>query len=129
VNSLFLSYSHTEGAGILIYSRSFELGVDLESTTREVRDSPLKIAERYFHETEVNLLRSLERKPDELRKHFLELWLKKEAYGKLTRKGLKDSIHAEVSRLTGVIFEETPVTPMGFRAYSARLIQPSDIRA
>ena len=117
-----LSYSHTEGAALLIFSREFELGVDLESASREVRDSPLKIAERYFHENEITILRSLEPKPSELRAKFLELWLKKEAYGKLSRKGLQDAIHAEVSTLTGVIFEEIPVTPIGFRAFSARSI-------
>ena len=126
---LHLSYSHTEGAAILIFSQDQELGVDVESQARTFRDSPLKIAERYFHETEVKLLRSLDSNPVEMRAQFLELWLKKEAYGKLTRKGLQDSIHQEVSTLPGISFEVIPVTPTGFRAYSARAIQPSSIRA
>ncbi len=115
---LHLSYSHTEGAALLVWSRHHPLGVDLESLSRNFHESPLKIAERFFNEREITRLKELSHSPGALKAAFLSLWLKKEALGKLTRKGLRDSIHLEVDAQK-VVFEEVPLVPEGYRAIVA----------
>jgi hypothetical protein len=47
---------------------------------------------------------------------FLDLWMKKEAYAKLTRQGLKRSIHIEVDSILDVSFQIVPVNPSGYDA-------------
>ena len=114
-----LSYSHTSGWAVLVFSKLHEIGVDLESASRKMSESPLRIAERYFHEAEQATLLVEKSNPDRLHEAFLDLWLKKEAYGKLTRKGLRDSIHLKIDSIPGVRFETIPVIPEGYRAQIA----------
>jgi len=111
-----LSYSHSHRWGILVFSRSHRLGVDLEWSRRIFATSPLKIAQRFFHEREqLRLLKTgSEGQMDPLA--FLDLWMKKEAYGKLTRKGLKDSIHLDTFSLTDVEFRALPMMPIDYDA-------------
>ncbi len=107
---LELSYSHTEGAAVLVYSQSHRLGVDLERSDRFIEKSPLAIAERYFHPDE---------RPFLSHEKFLTLWLKKEAYAKLTREGLKKTIHLNIETVTEAEFSELPVIPTGYQAVIA----------
>jgi len=122
---LYLSYSHTEGAALLVWSRIRALGVDVEAASRKLQDSPLRIAERFFHEREIAELRAIAPHQGDsgsleaLQEHFLRLWLKKEALGKLTRSGLRGSIGVEVAAEKNVTFEEAPLVPEGFRAIVA----------
>ena len=116
-----LSYSHTEGSALLVHSSTHPIGVDLEPVSRPTRRSPLEVAERYFHENEFQALAARKNSPALLHSEFLDLWLKKESYAKLTRKGLKIAIHLEVATLTDVGFERVPISPVGFRAVVALL--------
>ena len=116
-----LSYSHTKGKALLVYSSESAIGVDLELRSRSSANPPLEIAERFFAPAEAARLRALASPDADAGKDaFLDLWLKKESYGKLTRKGLKHSLPIEVSGLDSVIFEEVPVAPEGYRAVTAR---------
>ena len=99
------SYSHSENQALLVYSETTELGVDIEPKARKTQQDPMKIAERFFHENEIKTLKSFAENSELQTRHFLELWTQKEAYGKLTRLGLKDSIHLEVASLSHVTFE------------------------
>jgi hypothetical protein len=129
--ALHLSYSHTHshthihtsphsvGAALLVWSKSAPLGVDIESIDRTLHESPLKMAERFFHCDELAALRRFESSPDQLRALFLSFWVKKEAAGKLSRKGLRDSIHSNTLEMPGIHFEEAPLTPIGYRAIIA----------
>jgi len=117
---IHLSYAHTVGFAILVHSDTIPLGVDVESLKRVFHESPLRIAERYFHPAEAALLKNHGGDPADLNHNFLDLWLKKEAYGKLTRMGLRDSIHLEVDRIPDALFETVPVTPVGYRALLSR---------
>jgi phosphopantetheinyl transferase len=109
-----LSYAHThfknQGAAVLVYSQTHRLGVDLERTDRLLEKSPHSIAERYFHPDERSSL------SDE---KFLNLWLKKEAYAKFTREGLKKTIHLKIESVTEVEFSDLPVIPTGYQAIIA----------
>jgi phosphopantetheinyl transferase len=118
---LSLSYSHTEGMALLVFSRTVLLGVDLEKSDRTFELPPLKIARRYFHPDECLLLEQLAENPRSLRLEFLNLWLKKEALGKLNRKGLKESIHLQVNQIQEVRFEILPVIPLNHLAIVAVL--------
>ncbi len=102
---LHLSYSHSESRVLLVYSETTELGVDIEPKARKTQQDPMKIAERFFHENEIKALKSFAENSELQTRHFLELWTQKEAYGKLTRLGLKDSIHLEIASLSNVNFE------------------------
>jgi len=117
--SIYLSYSHTRGAAILVYSETTALGVDAEPLDREMEPSALKIADRYFHANELKELSSYPEDSGILKLRFLELWVRKEAFGKLTRKGLKDSIHVDVDALNEASFIQAPKTPAGYLAVIA----------
>jgi hypothetical protein len=129
--TLHLSYSHTHshthihtpphsvGAALLVWSKSAPLGVDIESIDRTLHENPLRLAERFFHPAERAELQSMRGSPEQLRNTFLTLWVKKEAAGKLSRKGLRDSIHSNTLEMPGIHFEEVPLTPIGYRAIIA----------
>ena len=111
-NEVFLSYSHTEGAALLVYSSQHALGVDIEREDREFSKPPLDLATRYFSDEETNALKKLS--SDQVKKAFLDLWLKKEAYGKLTRKGLVYTLSLNLNQVSNVKFLECPVAPVGW---------------
>jgi phosphopantetheinyl transferase len=93
--------------------------VDAEPLDREMEPSALKIADRYFHANELKELSSYPEDSGILKLRFLELWVRKEAFGKLTRKGLKDSIHVDVDALNEASFIQAPKTPAGYLAVIA----------
>jgi phosphopantetheinyl transferase len=111
-----LSYSHSGSYAILVWTSTHRIGVDLETSNREYSHPPLELATRFFHATEVQKLSNLKQSPSMLASAFLDLWLKKEAYAKLTRLGLKDSIHSELDSIQNVLFETLPVIPAGYDA-------------
>jgi phosphopantetheinyl transferase len=115
-----LSYSHTTGAAILVFSDSGPIGVDLERLDRTPVESPLAIARRYFHPDEIRELEKKETPPEVLRTRFLELWVKKEAHGKLHRTGLSGSIHTAIDSVTDARFHALPVIPEGYLGVVAR---------
>jgi|GEM_PF-1880123 len=118
---IHLSYAHTEGMALLVCSQGCALGVDLEAGTREPVNPPLTIAERFFAPEETARLQALaDNSPADMKNAFLDLWLKKESYGKLTRTGLKHSLPVRIADLDQVIFEEAPVAPVGYRSVVAR---------
>ena len=116
--SLQLSYAHTEKAGILVYSENHALGVDVEALDRRFHGEISALAKRFFHEEEAKELERLERGIEQKRQ-FLEVWVKKEAYAKLSRRGLKGSLHEALKTQTHVCFEPLPVTPQELLAWVA----------
>lgn len=111
-SSANLSYSHSDGGALLVYSRTARLGVDIERENRAFAQSPEALARRFFHSSEVGAARD--------RATFLRLWCKKEALGKWSRGGLKESLRVIVEPAPeGVRLESVPVTPEGWVAYVA----------
>jgi hypothetical protein len=108
-----LSYSHASvsvpkdqsqsGFTLLAFSRTHELGVDVESRGRAFQLKPQQIADRYFHVAERQL-------------PFLDLWLRKEAYAKATRLGLAKTIQLESHAITQFLFKTVEKTPVDFTA-------------
>jgi phosphopantetheinyl transferase len=113
--TLELSYAHTPGAAILVYSKTHRLGVDVESKARSSNGDSLKLATRFFHADEVEKLRDLDE--DELQKRFIKLWVQKEAYAKLTRLGLSGTIGLALPTDNETKSHAIPVTPSGFIAW------------
>lgn len=77
--SLQFNLSHTEGRAVVAVAWEMEIGVDVESTTRE-RDFG-EIAERFFSPLEIAQLKS---RPEA----FFDFWTLKEAYIKARGMGL-----------------------------------------
>ncbi len=111
-----MSYSHSGDFALLVWMTTRQIGVDLEKKDREYSHPLLQLAKRFFHEAETKALEKKAGTPDDLSASFLDLWLKKEAYAKLTRNGLKDSIHTEINTLSDVFFETVPLIPVGYDA-------------
>ena len=111
-----ISYSHSGEFALLVWLTTHQIGVDLEKKGREYSHPPIQLAMRFFHPNETQRLQKKSGVPADLEASFLDLWLKKEAYGKLTRHGLKDSIHTEINTLTNVLFERVPLIPVGYDA-------------
>lgn len=114
-----LSYSNTDGWGVVVFSRAFALGVDVEKTNRLLRKNHFKIAERYFHSSEVEWLRQvpvLDSFPA-----FLDLWMKKEAASKLMKVGLAEMIADPLP--ASFEFQQIAKTRVGYQAIVA-LAQP-----
>jgi phosphopantetheinyl transferase len=76
-----------------------------------------ELASRFFHPSECKALDLL---PEHRKRAaFLELWLKKEAVAKLTRKGLLYSLPVNLDKLESIQFEEPALLPLGKRAVLA----------
>jgi phosphopantetheinyl transferase len=113
-----LSYSHTEGLALLVYSHTHSLGVDLERTDRKVSQRVQALAERFLEPSEAKTVTT--------REQFLETWLKKEAYAKLTRLGLARTLKTSLQNLpTQIVFKKVPVIPVGYGAFTAMEIRPT----
>ncbi len=115
---LHLSYAHTENVAILVYSRTHAVGVDVEALGRIFKTSIDSLAKRFFHPNEFQLIEQIEDLQLQ-RNEFLKLWVKKEAYAKLTRLGLSGSVSEELGLKKGIQFETVPATPLDFLAWVA----------
>jgi hypothetical protein len=109
-----LSYAHTEDKAILVYSFSHTLGVDAEKKTRKFMQDPLLLATRFFNENEVAELKKLS--AEDFRPHFVELWVKKEAYAKWSRLGLAKTLAHDLSAVTECKILPLPLVPEGYLA-------------
>ena len=83
--TLKFNLSHTRGLLVLAVTAADEIGVDVESITREAEI--LALAERYFAASEVAMLRAAD--PLQLQELFFRLWTLKEAYVKARGLGLQ----------------------------------------
>jgi 4'-phosphopantetheinyl transferase len=83
--TLRFNLSHTRGLLVLAVTAADEIGVDVESITREAE--MLALAERYFAASEVAMLRAAD--PLQLHELFFRLWTLKEAYVKARGLGLQ----------------------------------------
>ena len=114
-----LSYSNTvsagEGWGVVVFSRTHALGVDLERENRVLKKNYLELAKRFFHASEYEALKK-ESIFDGAGK-FLELWMKKEAYSKMRRKHLVEFINVAVEG--EAVFEPLMKIRDGYRAIVA----------
>lgn len=81
---LRFNFSDTEGYGLFAFSLNIELGVDLESTTRQGRFQ--QIIDRRFSIREQAVLEGSNTE------QFLACWTRKEAYGKAMGVGLNYSL-------------------------------------
>ena len=102
-DTIEFNVSHTEGLIAIAFSRSHRVGIDVEKP-REILDE-LEIAERFFTREEASHLRSLA--PADRRAAFLGSWTRREAYAKVTGRGL-----AEI--LEQALPEETAKEMAGF---------------
>ena len=82
LNGLFFNLSHSENIAICAVSDKGNVGCDVEM----VRRAPLKLAERYFSEHEVEYLEQLDM--DEKNTAFYRFWTLKESYTKMTGEGI-----------------------------------------
>jgi phosphopantetheinyl transferase len=85
-----LSYSNTEGWGVVVHSKTHALGVDLEKMDRLLHRNHLDVAKRFFHPDEFRKI--AETSPFDSLPLFMDLWMKKEAASKLMRVGLAKMI-------------------------------------
>lgn len=110
-----LSYSNTEGWGVVVHSHSHALGVDLERLDRSMQRDHVGVAKRFFHPDEYQQIISAS--PFDSLTLFMELWMKKEAASKLMRVGLAKMI---ANRLPAE-FEYRPLEKVreGYRAVVA----------
>jgi phosphopantetheinyl transferase len=93
------------------------VGVDLEPAQRRPRHSVTALSSRFFHASESQALSEI---PEPDRSDvFLELWLKKEALAKLTRKGLVHTLPLRLDAIQDVEFEAPALLPDGKRAVLA----------
>jgi len=79
---LRFNLSHSGGIALLAVGRERELGVDVE----RARSGKLRLAERFFSDDEVRVLRALPR--DEQDTAFYRCWTRKEAFVKARGEGL-----------------------------------------
>ncbi len=85
-----LSYSNTEGWGVVVFSKTHALGVDLERVDRPLHRNHLDVAKRFFHPEEFQQIAAAS--PFDSLSLFMDLWMKKEAASKLLRVGLAKMI-------------------------------------
>ena len=118
-----LSYAHDEDTVFLVWSLNGRpIGVDLEPRNRCPKTPVTQLADRFFHESESL---ALHRIPEHRRvESFLELWLKKEALAKLTRKGLVYSLPLALAACEAIEFEAPALLPIGKRAVLAFFRDP-----
>ncbi len=77
ISHMFVSVSHTDDI-VLVAVNGSEVGIDIENSSRKT-ENIAKIAERFFSEWEKSYVFS---KEAGVRRRFLEVWVKKEAYYK-----------------------------------------------
>lgn len=82
----FFSLSNKKDTAVVIFSNK-DIGIDMEIVQK--KPNYLKIAEKYFYPDETNYLRKAPNDGERLNR-FYAIWTKKEAYVKLSGKGLPD---------------------------------------
>jgi hypothetical protein len=113
-----LTYAHDENTVFLVWTPDGRpVGVDLEPADRQLKHSITALAERFFHSSEAATLARLSE--PERTEAFLDLWLRKEAVAKLTRRGLVYSLAINLDQLEEIEFEEPALLPRGKRAVLA----------
>jgi hypothetical protein len=119
-----LSYAHDEDSVFAVWTPDGRpVGVDLEPADRVPKRPVEELAARFFHEAESRTISRLSGRHRV--SAFLELWLKKEAVAKLTRKGLVHSLPLQLDALSGIEFEEPALLPRGKRAVLAFFKNPT----
>ncbi|MDW6093412.1 4'-phosphopantetheinyl transferase superfamily protein [Vibrio rhizosphaerae] len=88
--SLWFNISHSNGVGVLLLSRSGDVGVDIEFKKKD--SQILKIARRFFHRQEMAQLESLPSK--DVYRQARQLWTLKESYIKAIGKGLAHPLNS-----------------------------------
>ena len=109
---VFLSYSHTQNLGLLVFSKTNRIGVDIESLDRLWTQDLKKIAERFFSPEEAMRIKAVT--GADLKIAFLDLWTRKEAYAKFSKLGLSRTIQVPVDQISDVAFQAVPVVPTQF---------------
>jgi phosphopantetheinyl transferase len=107
-----LSYSHSAGQGLFVFSHTHTLGVDIESEDRKFSQDALKLATRFFHVRESAKLKLV--LPEVREAEFLKLWVKKEAHAKWTRQGISLTLHQPLPAKDICLIQSVPVCPIGF---------------
>ncbi|HVG20211.1 MAG TPA: 4'-phosphopantetheinyl transferase superfamily protein [Blastocatellia bacterium] len=117
--SLRFNLSHSHGLALLAVTRDRELGVDIERIRAGISDEG--IAERFFSDKEVRMLRGL---PRELQDQaFFNCWTRKEAYIKARGEGLSMPLAVfDVSLIPGepAALLETRLDPLESARWSLR---------
>ena len=108
-----LSYAHTEGVAILVYSKTHRLGVDVEAASRMIPNA-ISLAERFFHQDEIAKLKRFAISDQNI--EFLKIWTQIEAIAKLTRLGLGKTIRLKPLSASLATPRVLPLVPIGFIA-------------
>ena len=95
---IHFSISHSAQMAICAIS-DVPVGVDIE----KIRSAPSSVVERCFTEDEKAYLDSKEKDRD---KRFFEIWTKKEAYVKMTGRGIKDFSELNIIKRFGICAKE-----------------------
>lgn len=104
---IFFSLSHSQDYVLCVVDER-EVGADIQW---KEAGNILQIAERFFAEPELERAYSLPKTEQET--YLYQLWTGKEAYGKLTGKGVADCLAQNVADLTEIDFFSTK-TPDGY---------------
>lgn len=98
---LFFNVAHSDGLGMLAFATSGEVGIDVESTHREVEG--VDIAAIHFTPTEAAMIAAANT-VEEQNRMFLRLWTRKEAVLKAAGTGIAAGLDAvDVSQGTGSV--------------------------
>ena len=87
-DAIRFNVSHSDGVALYAVTRGREVGIDLEHIRLNLAIA--EIAERFFSQREVMMLRTLP--PEEQRQAFFRCWTRKEAYSKVRGEGLSLSL-------------------------------------
>jgi 4'-phosphopantetheinyl transferase len=97
--SLHIGVTHTDDI-IIIAINEKPFGIDCESIDRTVNNLT-RIAGKYYSESEKKYVFETSTDNEQVRRHFLEIWVKKEAYVKFTGEGLSAISRYDVTSLCG----------------------------
>lgn len=122
---LFFSLSHS-GEYVLCAASRRELGADIQKIQST---DVLKLAKRFFSESECRTLEGCESRRERQRL-FFGFWTRKEAYGKLTGEGLAAALREDMRSSEGKRdVEWMDVTPPeGYALAACRLTEKQDIK-
>lgn len=112
--SLHFNISHSGGIGVLCVDNK-EVGVDLQWKGGRTAKQCLRIAAHFFPQEDLQLLQALP-SPEEQTDLFFRLWTIREAYLKLTGKGLAgglDSFHIDLENRQILKRTEEPAQAQG----------------
>ncbi len=91
-SKLYFSLSHSQGVAAVALCTGSEIGLDIEDNSRKSPEACLKLARRFFSESENKYLDPAVNSTEELREKFFRLWTLKESFLKARGTGINTSL-------------------------------------